>query len=681
MSHVLAHLEALREVDSDLTLDALGGMEAILADREELVASHEMPLLVRVLLQEWPQLSAPEQVAGLIVESIPLQHAFALEDILDDALSCPEALPLLAVPLSQALTRRAGGCNAEAGIALEALTRLALGGWIRSLRVRSQLVEQAVDLAEGAVSTGADPVLIQRVVRALGAVAEIWDDAEVPSVLESLLTLEVHEDDIAFELAMLHIRTGLAEDTMDGAVPPLRRARELLSRCGRYEHRLDAHIFRTALDALLSFIAGNTISGPAVDELHAMVVEYRLLGMRERPTWRQPRADATAAWVQLTDRLYALRALQEPWWDPPALISAIARAYSAHRTIHLLVPPDVPYAEDPPEPGGATALPHLLQPRLLGSLSAQGDSSAFLERWLSIHCEDPNTSEDTRDAVRELQGLLHAGGGPEGPKALEVELGAVTSALALPAQVRDRLTVLLRSEPDLADDLNKSSLAVLAGRESEVSEYANSTLQKLREDIDRITGLSGEAALRVDELLLFLVRYTRWSIEAETGGALGEPFLRPFTKAEEAPEEVDMAKDLAKRLYTSLSTSPRWEVKNLGAGRTDIVLFYGAFHLVIECKRELKNASMEYLSARYSVQPAEYGATDIPVGFLVVLELTPKARKALLHQCLKVTEVPSAEPGGRPHAVTTVRIQGNTRSPSYSSTPAAYRQRNRAAQP
>ncbi len=84
------------------------------------------------------------------------------------------------------------------------------------------------------------------------------------------------------------------------------------------------------------------------------------------------------------------------------------------------------------------------------------------------------------------------------------------------------------------------------------------------------------------------------------------------------------------------------------AGRTDIVLFYGAFYIVIECKREPKNASMEYLCTRYSVQLTEYGATDIPVGLLVVLDLTPKTRKALLHQCLRVPEVPQRNPAATP---------------------------------
>lgn len=681
MSRVLARLESLREADADLTLDALGGMEAILADQEDLLASPEMPLLVSVLLHEWPQLPAPEQAAALIVESIPVQDAFALEDIVDDALSCPEALPLLATPISRALRRRSGGADAEAGIALEGLTRLALGGWIRSLQVRSQLVDQATDLAEGIVSSDPDPVLIQRVIRALGAAAEWWDDAEVPSALESLLSLETCEDDITFELAMLHMRTGLAKNTLDEAVPALRQALVWLDRCSRYEDRLDARIFHTALDALLSFTAGNAISDSTLEDLHALVVDYRLTGLRERPTWRQPRADATAAWVQFTDRLHALHSLDEVWWDPPALISAIAQAYSAHRTIRLLVPPDIPHAEEPPASDDATALPHLLQPRLMSSLTARGDSSAFLDRWLSLHADDSSSSQEARAAVRELRDLMRTGGGSEDPKGREIEVSAVTSALALAAPVRDRLTALLHNEPELAEDLNKSGRAVLAAREPDLSDYANTILRELQEDIDRITGIGGEAALRVEELLVFLLRYTRWSIEAESGGPLGEPFLRPFTKEEEAPKEVDMAKDLAKRLYTSVSTSPRWEVKNIGAGRTDIVLFYGAFYIVIECKQEPKNASMDYLCTRYSVQPAEYGATDIAVGFLVVLDLTPKTRKALLHQCLRVTEVPPAEPGGRPHAVITVRIQGNTRSPSYSSTPAAYRQRSRLDQP
>ncbi|MBK5992932.1 hypothetical protein JHN53_15070 [Streptomyces sp. MBT58] len=312
---------------------------------------------------------------------------------------------MLATPIGRALRRRSGGADAQAGIALEGLTRLALGGWIRSLQVRSQLVEQATDLAEGIVGSDPDPVLLQRIIRALGAAAEWWDDAEVPSALESLLSLEACEDDITFELAMLHMRTGLAKNTLDEAVPALRQALMWLDRCSRYEDRLDARILHTALDGLLSFTAGNTISDSTLEDLHALVVDYRLIGLRERPTWRQPRADATVAWVQLTDRLHALHSLDEVWWDPLALISAIAQAYSAHQTIRLLVPPDIPHADELPASGDATALPHLLQPRLMSSLTARGDSSAFLERWLALHVDDPSASEEARTAVRELAGL------------------------------------------------------------------------------------------------------------------------------------------------------------------------------------------------------------------------------------------------------------------------------------
>ncbi|MET8956264.1 hypothetical protein [Streptomyces sp. NPDC004533] len=676
MSHVLERLEAMRQAGDDFSLEALGGFAEIWCNREELIGSPDMPLLVALMLEQWSALPSPDQAAALIAEAIAVQDAFALEDIVDDTLSCAEALPALADSLSGALGRRADGVDAEAGIALEGLTRLALGGWIKALRVRSRLVDQAGELAETDLSLEPDPVLVQRLVRCLGAAAERWDDEEIPDALEALLVFEDYEDDVCFELAMTHLRAGLTEDTVETAVPELRNARDWLSRCSRYEERLDARIFQTALDALLAFTAGQGVTDAVVNELHSLVVEYRLTSLHEQPTWRHPRADATVTWVQLTDRLHALRDLDSAWWNPPELISSMAQVYSAHRTLHLLTPPDLPYKENAPPPADATALPQLLQPRVATVLTARGDSAAFLDRWLTVNADSSDITDEARTAILELQELLRAGGDIDLPKGVAVDVKAATSALVLPERASERLTELLQDHPGLAQDLNNAGQIVLNARNPDLSDYFNTTFHELRTKVERIASISGEAALRVEEVLLFLMRYTRWAIDAETGGALGEPFLRPFANEEDAPKEARMAEDLAKRAYTALPTSPRWEVKNIGAGRTDVVLFYGAFHLVIECKRELKKASMDYLASRYSVQPAEYGATDINVGFLAVLELTPKTRKAQLHQCFSVTEVPPAEPGGRPHAVITARVQGNTKPPSYSSTPTAYRTRS-----
>ncbi|MFI8966974.1 hypothetical protein ACIGO8_33245 [Streptomyces sp. NPDC053493] len=679
MSEVSARLEALRETDSIISLESLGGFETILSEREELLGSSDMPLVISVLLDEWPTLPSPDQAASLITEAIAAQDAFALEDIVDDTLSCAEALPALAAPLSRALGHRAQGEDAEAGIALEGLTRLALGGWTRALRLRGQLVEQAGELAEAAASAPPDPVMIQRLVRCLGAAAERWEDEEIPDALEALLVFEDYEDDICFELGMTHLRAGLTQEAVENVLPELRSARDWLSRCSRYEDRLDALIFQTALDALLAFTAGQAVSDALIHQLHSLVLAYRLNSLNEQPTWRQPRADATVTWVQLADRLHALQDLDSAWWDPPALISSMAQVYSAHRTLHLLAAPDIPYKDDVPPPTQTAALPHLLQPRLASTLAARGDSAAFLDRWLAVNADNPETTEEARSAIVELQQALRSGGDAELPKGGLIDVRDATSALALPTDVGERLTAMLQRHPGLAHDLNNAGRIALNARNPDRSDYFNTIYRNLRSEIERISGVSGEPALRVEEVLLFLMRYTRWAIDTETGGATGEPFLRPFKKDEAAPEEVDMAKDLAKRGYTALSTTPLWEVKNIGSGRTDVVLFFGAFRLVIECKRELDHASIDYLASRYSYQPAEYGATDINVGFLVVLELTPKTRHAQLHQCLKVTAVPPAEPGGRPHAVLTARIQGNTRSPSYSSTPAAHRARTSAA--
>ncbi|MYU02064.1 MULTISPECIES: hypothetical protein, partial [unclassified Streptomyces] len=635
MSDVSERLEQMRQAGEQFSLDAVGGFEAIWSAREALVVSPDMPILITLTLDEWSSLPSHDQAAELISAAVEVQDAFALDDIVEDVLSCAEALPDVLDSLSRALARRAQGRDAEAGITLEGLARLALGGWTKPLRLLSQLVDLAGELTETTPIDAPDPVLVQRLVRCLGAAAERWEHEEIPDALKSLLLFEDHEDDVCFELAMVHLHAGLTRTTVEMALPELKKARDWLSRCSRYEDRLDARIFQTSLDALIGFASGQSVAHVSVSELHTLVAEYRLTSLQEEPTWRHPRADATVAWVQLTDRLHALQDLDDAWWDPPALISAMAQVYSAHRTLHLLAPPDLAYSDGVPTPQSTTALPQLLQPRLTSVLAARSDSALFLDRWLAVNADDPDTSGTARSAILDLRELLRTGGESGAPKGDAVDIRAATSALALPHTVGMRLTQLLHEYPDLAQDLNDAGQVVLTSRHPDLSEYFNNTFQSLRRDVERITGISGEAALRVEEVLLFLMRYTRWAIDAETGGALGEPFLRPFTKDEKAPEEVDMAKDLAKRAYTALGASPRWEVKNIGAGRTDIVLFCGAFHLVIECKRELDNPSMDYLASRYTFQPAEYGATDVAVGFLVVLELTAKTRKAQLHQCLR----------------------------------------------
>ncbi|PSL53242.1 hypothetical protein B0I31_10932 [Saccharothrix carnea] len=89
--------------------------------------------------------------------------------------------------------------------------------------------------------------------------------------------------------------------------------------------------------------------------------------------------------------------------------------------------------------------------------------------------------------------------------------------------------------------------------------------------------------------------------------------------------------DLHKDLYDWLCQGPlsgitNVEVQEVGAGRTDIQITFPGFHLYLELKADDTMVPVENKSA-YIKQTITYQATDVRIGFLVVLRLAPPRDK------------------------------------------------------
>jgi hypothetical protein len=98
--------------------------------------------------------------------------------------------------------------------------------------------------------------------------------------------------------------------------------------------------------------------------------------------------------------------------------------------------------------------------------------------------------------------------------------------------------------------------------------------------------------------------------------------------------------------------------------------------LVIECGRELRDASMNNLASLYAFQAAEYDWADPGVAFLGMLDLTHNMRRPQLGECVRVVSIPPpAAGGGRGKIVMVTKVQANLPPPSYLSTSAAGRAR------
>jgi hypothetical protein len=107
------------------------------------------------------------------------------------------------------------------------------------------------------------------------------------------------------------------------------------------------------------------------------------------------------------------------------------------------------------------------------------------------------------------------------------------------------------------------------------------------------------------------------------------------------------------------------EVQEVGGGRADIQITFSGFHLYLELKADDTMVPVAGKSA-YIKQTVTYQATDVRIGFLVVLRLAPPRDKSPaphLHDYVSHTTVDVPGSNGERHVVM-VEIPGNRTAPS-----------------
>lgn len=679
MGKAIDHLRRALADHEEFSLASIGGIGAVIAAADELPSAAELPSIVSLMISEWDTIDERAPLVDMIVKSVAVAGPYELDDMLDMLLSDESVVPDLAAQLEGPLRRRAAGEDAAAGIALEAWLRLSLGQWTRSLPLLGRLDELAAAAAR-ADTEQLDPTFLQRLVRCLGAAGEHWPehDADMAAGLQGLLHHTPVDDNIAFELAMLELHAGLQSDDPQRCLQSLTDARRHLDLCARYEDRLDAVIFGSAVGALITFANGAVPTPAEVDQMRALVVEYRLLTLSEYPHWRQPRADSAVQWLHLTDILARLQDLDRSWYQPAALIESMAAAYRAHRTLTLVQPADVVGRTNGSEPAGdSSGLAALVQPRLVAAAARRDDNLELLERWLAA-AENSIESQGMVAAVREIRDAVSGGGAAADPKGPSADVSALAGLLALSPERASELADALRANPEVARHLNEMAAAKAEAGAVDVTIYFQTVFDQVRRALAKTSGLSGIRALRAEQLAEALLRYMRWRGSVEAGGSLGSAILKMYTGEAEAPKETVFADDLHQFLVMNLPVVPSKELRNIANGRVDLICDFGSFALVIECKRELHDASMPHLASRYSFQAAEYNWADPGVGFLMVLDLTPGTRRVRLGDAIDVVTLPPVEAGGVPETVLVGKVQANLPPPSHQSTPAAAAARSAA---
>ncbi len=141
--------------------------------------------------------------------------------------------------------------------------------------------------------------------------------------------------------------------------------------------------------------------------------------------------------------------------------------------------------------------------------------------------------------------------------------------------------------------------------------------------------LEGSAGLRafIGQVIYFTTSFVCQCIDGATASNPLTKYL--FERDPDAlPREGRLQDHYAAVMGAGMSQAGI-EVRGIGGGRADVVFSRGGDRLVVEVKRELKDATPEALFSAYGGQAEEYQNTSARVGILLVLDLTDPSGKSL----------------------------------------------------
>lgn len=677
------------------TIAAIGGWPQIPERAAALVDDPELVDLTRLVVDDEP----PTDLAGAV-------HA-ALIDALDRCASpaivheCLEILLESSSVLQQVGERLYRMCLTRAkppafdasprswllaADALEAATRLALGGWGQRFFLLAELMQ---------LPPVAPPLFVRSALRCLAASYEQWREPELVGVLEQLAgirpsanpvqvdtaTAEQWAHDIAadaaYELGCASLLQAFGVNTLLEAEEHLQAAEHRLANAAadREDAAVLADVVRL-LSAQLPTDTGRNVRASVdltalANHLEQRVKEH-VLGYAGLNHWRTPRLDAEVAWAQLAhDVAHTSTALEEAsWYHAEETLANVLAAYTASRCSRVLRREDqigVRAILAPSIESGIAVQAGLMKHLEDHIRALEADSDAGLSGTEGTSVGTRRDSERTtelaaaRSLLTEARAQLatadhvpkphgSAATSSDGPATLPLLhrlLGGDTATMnSLPSGIAHRLETALFERKELHD-------GVLAARDALVVQDTFVQLQRGLRDSEYYCGEVKEV---VDELMLMLLRFWR----SRDGFS---PSRMPYLFNPKAVEE-DLARDL-KTFFdgNSISTLMATEVRDVGGGRVDVTCFYPRFRLYIELKQDDRKIDVVD-KRRYLAQTAGYQGADVPIGFLAVLDLQRRTGPTPhLRSCFGVV-VRDNPDLGQPRHIVAMSVPGNRTEPS-----------------
>jgi hypothetical protein len=197
-----------------------------------------------------------------------------------------------------------------------------------------------------------------------------------------------------------------------------------------------------------------------------------------------------------------------------------------------------------------------------------------------------------------------------------------------------------------------------AAERSKLAPVVSALIERTIGALAESPSFKGQVREELQPIVASVIRFLKTRQDAEPGGKTGRAAYLFRADAQEQDLESDLIDWFEATGLTGLNVQSR----HIGGGRIDLVFTFGSFRFVIELKRDGTDTSPEGLRT-YLGQTSTYQVTDVPIGMLIVLDLTGSPPSHILDN-VWMERVPPAHPGGTERFVVVVRVPGNRKVPS-----------------
>jgi len=170
--------------------------------------------------------------------------------------------------------------------------------------------------------------------------------------------------------------------------------------------------------------------------------------------------------------------------------------------------------------------------------------------------------------------------------------------------------------------------------------------------------------IRFDAVLLQTLRFLENRMDMTRKHAPRLDYLFEPATGQPLPKEERLHTDYYEFLVGNLMSSVKVEVSDVASGRVDVYINFGNLRFSAEVKRDEDDCSFAALRQKYIGQSAEYSNTNVRLGLLLVLDLTPKPHGAGDIRNKVAVESVTTPGDSEARGIVVVVVPGRRRTPS-----------------